>query len=109
MKTYRYISDTVVEVVDEDGLSRMSGLASALVPEGVTPAPLAVTEPTPAELLARLDADNVLTQRNLRDTIMLMSEAFRQISAGAVDFTQLPGVAKVYAVEEEAAVLRAQL
>lgn len=36
MTTYRYINpeQTVVAVIDDDGLSRRSGLASALVPEG---------------------------------------------------------------------------
>jgi hypothetical protein len=66
-------------------------------------------EPTPQEKLAALDAANTLTQRNLRETVMLMAEAFKQLSSGAVDLTQIPGVAKVYEVEAEAAVLRSQL
>lgn len=64
---------------------------------------------TPAEKLAALDAENSLTQRNLRDTILLMAEAFKTLSGGALDLTQLPGVAQVAAVEAEAAALRAQL
>ena len=36
MKTYKYLTDTVVAVFDEDGISRTSGLSSALVPEGAT-------------------------------------------------------------------------
>lgn len=68
-----------------------------------------VVPPTPQEQLAQLDAQNALTQRNLRETVMLMAEAFKQISGGSVDLTAIPGVAKVYAVEAEAAALRAQL
>jgi hypothetical protein len=65
--------------------------------------------PTVADQLAALDAANTLTQRNLRETVMLMAEAFKQVTAGAVDLSAIPGVAKVYAVEAEAAALRAQL
>jgi len=65
--------------------------------------------PTVIEQLAKLDADNTLTQRNLRETVMLMAEAFKQVTNGAVDLSAIPGVAKVYAVEAEAAALRAQL
>jgi hypothetical protein len=59
--------------------------------------------------LAELDAANALSQRNLRETVMLMAEAFKQISGGAVDLSAIPGVAQVYAVEAEAEALRAQL
>ena len=69
----------------------------------------AVPIPTPQEQLAQLDAANALTQRNLRETVMLMAEAFKQVTNGAVDLTNIPGVAKVYQVEAEAEVLRAQL
>jgi hypothetical protein len=65
--------------------------------------------PTVQDQLNALDAANALTQRNLRETVMLMAEAFKQLSGGAVDLTQIPGVAKVYEVEAEAAVLRGQL
>ena len=65
--------------------------------------------PTTQDLLNKLDADNTLTQRNLRETVMLMAEAFKQVTNGAVDLSAIPGVAKVYAVEAEAAALRAQL
>jgi hypothetical protein len=66
-------------------------------------------ELTPSDLLSKLDADNQLTQRNLRETVMLMSEAFKQVTGGAVDLSTIPGVAKVYEVEAQAAVLRSQL
>lgn len=65
--------------------------------------------PTAQELLAKLDAENALTQRNLRETVMLMAEAVKAISGGAVDLAQIPGVAKVFDVEAQAAALRAQL
>ena len=75
--------------------------AEALKP---VPAP-----PTTQDKLNALDSANALTQRNLRDTIMLMAEALKVVSNNAVDLTAIPGVAKVYAVEAEAAVLRALL
>ena len=65
--------------------------------------------PTTQDLLNKLDADNTLTQRNLRETIMLMNEAFKLVSSNSVDLSAIPGVAKVYAVEAEAAALRVQL
>jgi hypothetical protein len=66
-------------------------------------------ELTPLQKLQKLDAANALSQRNMRETVMLMAEAFKQLSSGAVDLTQIPGVAKVYEVEAEAEALRAQL
>ena len=74
--------------------------------EALRPVPPA---PTAQDLLNKLDADNTLTQRNLRETIMLMNEAFKLVSSNAVDLSAIPGVAKVYAVEAEAAALRVQL
>ena len=65
--------------------------------------------PTPKDLLNKLDAENQLTQRNLRETVMLMTEAFKTVTNGAVDLSAIPGVAQVYAVEAQAAALRAQL
>ena len=64
---------------------------------------------TPAQQLEKLDAENTLTQRNLRETIMLMNEAFKMVSNNAVDLSNIPGVSQVYAVEAQAAALRAQL
>jgi hypothetical protein len=74
--------------------------------EALRPVPPA---PTAQDLLNKLDADNTLTQRNLRETIMLMNEAFKLVSNNAVDLSNIPGVAQVYAVEAQAAVLRGQL
>lgn len=65
--------------------------------------------PTAKDLLEKLDADNALTQRNLRETVMLMAEAFKIVTNGSVDLSQIPGVAKVYEVEAQAKVLRSQL
>ena len=65
--------------------------------------------PTTKDLLAKLDADNTLSQRNLRETILLMSEAFKQLSNGALDLTAIPGVKRVKDVEAQAAELRSQL
>ena len=68
-----------------------------------------IPAPTPKDLLNKLDADNTLTQRNLRETVMLMNEAFKLVSNNAVDLSNIPGVAQVYAVEAQAEVLRGQL
>jgi len=70
----------------------------------------AIPQP-PAALaeLHQLETENQITQRRLRDTIMLMSEAFKQITGGALDLSQIPGVAQVYAVEARAVELRAEL
>ena len=65
--------------------------------------------PTIQEQLAQLDAANALTQRNLRETILLMAEAFKVVSNNAIDLTTIPGVAKVVSVEAEAEALRALL
>lgn len=67
MKTYKYITDDVVAVIDEDGLSRMSMLASA-VPEGETILPAdPIEEPVPqsitfAQLVIGLVAEGWITQ-----------------------------------------------
>lgn len=66
-------------------------------------------KPTIRDKLNALDEANMLTQRNLRETIMLMNEAFKSISGGALDLSQIPGVAQVYAVEAEACELRTKL
>ena len=71
----------------------------------VPPAP--PVPPTAAQQLAQLDADNALSQRSLRDFIRVATEALKL--GQPVDLTVLPGVAKVYAGEAEAAALRAQL
>ena len=78
--------------------------------EGNTPEPADIpAPPTVAELLVQLDAANTRTQRNLRNTIQLMAEAFKTLTNGTVDLSTIPGVAKVYEVEAQAAQLRALL
>lgn len=59
--------------------------------------------------LQQLESENQITQRRLRETIMVMTEAFKQLSGGALDLSQIPGVAQVFSVEAQAAQLRAQL
>jgi len=68
-----------------------------------------VFTPTVAQQLAALDASHTLTQRNLRETVMLMAEAFKTLSGGQLDLSSIPGVAKVYEVEAQAAALRGGL
>lgn len=56
MTTYKYITDTVVAVIDDDGISRMSGLVS-IVPEGATIEPAdPIPEPTPIDPVEKLRA-----------------------------------------------------
>lgn len=96
----------------DDGDDPAKWLPAGCVPitpeeaEALRPVPPA---PTAQDLLNKLDADNTLTQRNLRETIMLMNEAFKMVSNNAVDLSNIPGVAQVYAVEAQAEALRAQL
>ncbi len=95
----------------------MDGTATHLLPAGSVPITEAEADalrpvpppPTVQDQLNKLDADNALTQRNLRETVMLMAEAFKVVSNNAVDLSTIPGVAKVYAVEAEAELLRSQL
>lgn len=62
---------------------------------------------TVVQQLATLEQQYTLTQRNLREFILLTVEALK---VGApVDLSVLPGVQVVAAVEAEAAVLRGQL
>lgn len=73
----------------------------------------AIQNPAPAiqtiaQQLAALDAENTLTQRNLREFILLTAAAVKSINP-AVDLALLPGVAKVAEVEAAAFMLRAQL
>ena len=78
------------------------------VAEGNTPEPVDIPPPpTVAQQLARLDADNALSQRSLRDFIGLTTEALKL--GLPVDLSAIPGVEKVYSVEAEAAALRSQL
>ena len=102
--------DNSLHFLDDDSFAHLLPAGSVPITaqeaEALRPIPPA---PTAQDLLNKLDADNALTQRNLRETVMLMAEAFKTISGGALNLSQIPGVAKVYEVEAQAAVLRAQL
>ena len=63
--------------------------------------------PTVQDKLNSLDSANTLTQRNLRDFILLTTEALKL--GQPIDLSAIPGVAKVAQVEAEAATLRSQL
>ena len=78
----------------------------AIYAERAAPAPIV---PAPLVALQQLESENQITQRRLRETIMVMTEAFKQLSGGALDLSQIPGVAQVFSVEAQAAQLRAQL
>jgi hypothetical protein len=59
--------------------------------------------------LASLERDHPLTQRALRELVMLVTSAFDQLSSGQLNLKALPGVIKVYEVENQAALLREKL
>lgn len=101
-------ADVQMDMLEADLGSDAAGHAAliATVRANIVP-PAPPIPPTVAQQLAQLDADNALTQRNLRDFIRVATEALKL--GQPVDLTVLPGVAKVYEVEAEAAALRAQL
>ena len=110
--TYKYTDATKRIVTNGNGWSGRieAPKVQAWLSEGNMPEPADIPPPpTVQEQLATLDADNTLTQRNLRETVMLMTEAFKTVTNGAVDLSAIPGVAKVYEVEAQAETLRAQL
>jgi len=107
---YYKAPDNSLHFLDEDGFAHLLPTGSSQITdeeaEELRPKPPA---PTVQDKLNALDAKHTLTQRNLRETIMLMNEAFKQITDGALDLSAIPGVSAVYAVEAEADELRAQL
>ena len=70
MKTYQYIdaTNTVVSVIDEDGISRMSMLASAL-PEGAVVEPYVAPPPPIPQTVTRFQALAVLAAGGYLDTV----------------------------------------
>lgn len=95
--TIREVNLQTGEVTERELTAEELAAVSAPIPE------------TAADKLGKLDAENQLTQRNLRETVMLMAEAFKTLSQGSLDLSHIPGVAKVYEVEAQAQALRAQL
>jgi hypothetical protein len=94
----------------------MDGTALHLLPTGsvlITDEEVEALRPvytlSVADKLNQLNAEHTLTNRNLCETIMRMAEAFKQVTGGLVDLSTIPGVAKAYAVEAQAAELRSQL
>lgn len=77
--------------------------AAGLTPCAVRPP----TPQTPLDQLRTLESQYALTQRNLREFILLTVEALKV--GTPVDLSVLPGVQVVAAVEAEAASLRAQM
>jgi len=77
--------------------------------EGNTPDPTGIPLPaTVSQQLSALDSVNALTQRNLREAIMLLAEAIK-VANPEVDLSAVPGIAKVFEVEAQAEILRSQL
>lgn len=66
----------------------------------------AQSEPTPLEKLQKLDSENQLTQRNLRDLVKDLVDAACGLN---IDLRNRPLVQKVYATEAQAEELRKQL
>lgn len=117
MKTFKYISETVVAVIDEDGLSRVSGLATVLVPEGATidAADMPDNNAQINSEIAALEAANPITHRTMREFILGVSTSV----AAAQGLTQAQllnpsdahyshAFAAFAAVDAQAVALRAQ-
>lgn len=64
------------------------------------PAPV----PTPLQTLAKMDSDRALTQRELREFIVLTAYALKKNAV--VDLTAIPVVAKAVAIEADADIIR---
>lgn len=114
MKTYQYTSaeNAVVAVIDEDGISRMSMLASA-VPQGVAIEPAPPVIITPAHLVAQIQAleDQYLMPRITRETIIALAEE-RAVAMGlTLEYLRAKnkGYAGLKTLDEQIAELRSQL
>lgn len=105
MRTYKYTDATnrVVHVIDEDGVSRGSCLASVLEPEIVIePADLPNHNALIDAQIATLEQANPITHRAMREFMLGTLAAFKQ------DPSVNPATARVARIEAEAAALRAQ-
>lgn len=75
--------------------------AKRVVPEPIDPR---------VERLTKIDEEAALTPRAFRELVILMTEGFRLATSGTLDLKAIvPGVAQVFALEEEAATIRNQL
>ncbi len=104
MKTYKYLSDTVVAVFDEDGISRTSGLASALVPEGATIEP---ADPVVRDIkseIAQLESTQLMP-RVTREFMLAYAMTVYTPEELALNI----GFAKLKAFDDEIKALRDQL
>ena len=102
MKTYKYLSIDTVAVIDKDGISRMSGLAAALVPDGVIPEPADIPDPKEAirAQIAQLEQAQLMP-RATREFMLLFVEQN--------NLTAMPGYAPLKAFDDQIKLLRNQL
>ena len=114
MTTYRYTSSarSVVLVIDDDGVSRASVLASA-VPEGVEVLDPEPEVMTPALILTKIQEleDQYLMPRITRETIIALAEE-RALAMGlTLEYLRAKnkGYAGLKALDEQIAALRSQL
>lgn len=105
MKTYKYTdaTNTVVHVIDEDGVSRGSCMA-AILPEGAI---IAKADPQPVDFAGEIAE---LEQRNMmpRATREFML-AYMEMNATPEQLAANVGYQKVKAFDEQIRALRAQL
>ena len=99
--------DNSLHFLDDDSFAHLLPAGSVPITDSEAETMRAAAPPTPREQLAALDAQYALTQRNLREFILLTVEAIKM--GVPVDLSVLPGVQVVAAVEAEAATLRAQI
>ena len=100
--------DNSLHFLDDDSFAHLLPAGSVPITdeeaEALKPVP---APPTTQDKLNALDSANALTQRNLREFILLAAQAFKL--GQPIDIMAIPGVAKVAQVEAEAAQLRAAL